>query len=165
MPINQLPSPRFTNLLIALATTALIITALVLQHVVGLHPCPLCITQRVFVIVVGVLALFAALHNPGLTGRRIYAGLQILAAIGGMIVAGRHLWIQNLPEDQVPSCGPGLEYIFENFPVSQALELLFSGDGNCHEVVWRFLGVSIPGWVMICCVGLLLVNVWQLFRK
>lgn len=158
-------TPRLVNIAIAAGCAGLIVFALYLQEQLALNPCPLCITQRVCVITVGVLALIAAIHNPGKTGVRIYAGLQSLAALTGIVVAGRHVWIQSLPEDQVPACGPGLQYMFENFPLTQALELLFRGDGNCAVVDWSFLGLSIPAWVLVACIGLLLVNLWQLLRR
>ena len=113
---------------------------------------------------VGVVALIAAIHNPGKTGLRVYALLQSLAALTGIAVAGRHVWIQSLPEDQVPACGPGLKYMFENFPLMNALKLLLRGDGNCAVIDWTFLGLSIPAWVLICCIGLLALNVWQFLR-
>src|SRR5690606_36649389 len=134
------------------------------QEIDELHPCPLCITQRIFIIAVGVLALLACVHNPGKTGVRLYAVLQGLAAVGGAVVAGRHLWIQSLPADQVPACGPGLQYIFDNFPFVEALSLLFAGDGSCAEVQ-LFWGLPIPAWVLLACLGLLVVNILQLWRK
>lgn len=158
-------SPRGLFGLSALASLGLILFALYLQHVLGEHPCPLCITQRVFVIVVGVLGFFAFLHNPGASGRRVWAGLQLLAALGGGGVAARHVWIQNLPEDQVPACGPGLEYMFANFPFRQALDLLFMGDGNCAEVGWTFLTLSIPAWTLVGFVGFTVLAGCQLFRR
>ena len=115
--------------------------------------------------VVGFIALLAALHNPAKTGVRIYACLQGIAAIVGIAVAGRHVWIQSLPADQVPACGPGLQYMFANFPFMEALSLLFKGDGNCAIVDWTFLGLSIPAWVLVSCVLLLAVNTWQFFRR
>jgi len=159
------PSPRAVNLLIAGGCTAMIVFALYLQEKLSLHPCPLCITQRICVIAVGVIALLAAIHHPARTGVRAYALLQSLAAITGLIVSGRHVWIQHLPDDQVPVCGPGLQYMFENFPLQQAIKLLFRGDGNCHIVDWTLLGLSIPELVFIACSGLLLLNVWQFFRS
>jgi len=159
------PSPRLANVLIAVACAGLIATALVLQTLLALNPCPLCITQRVCVMVVGVIALIAALHNPAQTGLKIYALLQALAALVGIAVAGRHVWIQSLPADQVPACGPGLQYMFANFPFMEALSLLFKGDGNCAVVDWTFLGLSIPAWVLVSCVLLLAINVWQFFRR
>lgn len=159
------PSPRLLNGLIALACACLIATALFLQKQLGLHPCPLCITQRICIMLVGVVALLALIHNPGKVGLRIYAVLQILAASTGAAVAGRHVWIQNLPEDQIPACGPGLQYMFDHFPFMDALSLLLRGDGNCAIVDWTLMGLSMPAWVLICCVGLLLVNFFQLLRR
>jgi len=159
------PLPRLTNFLIALYCTGLIITALLLQQVLDLHPCPLCITQRICVIAVGVIALIAAIHNPAKLGIKIYALLQSVAALLGIAVSGRHVWIQHLPADQVPACGPGLQYMFENFPFMNALKLLLRGDGNCAIVDWTLLGLSIPEWVLINCVMLLSVNAWQFFRR
>ena len=162
--LQILPSARAINGLIALACLSLMLVALKLQEIDELHPCPLCITQRIFIIAVGLLALIACVHNPGKTGGRVYAVLQGLAALGGGVVAGRHLWIQSLPAEQVPSCGPGLQYIFDNFPFTEALALLFAGDGSCAEVQ-LFWGLPIPAWVLMACMGLLLVNIGQLLRK
>ena len=163
--LQSLPSPRLTNILVVVASIGLMITALVMQEVFGLHPCPLCITQRVFVMAVGVVALIAAIHNPKAIGARLYAALMGLMALIGGGVAARHVWLQNLPEDQVPGCGPSLEYMFDAFPLMDALELLFKGDGNCADVVWTFLGLSIPGWTLVSFCGFTLIALWQLFRK
>ncbi|MCB1616500.1 MAG: disulfide bond formation protein B [Pseudomonadales bacterium] len=157
-------SPRLVFLGMAIFSTGLIATALYMQEVLGLHPCPLCITQRIFVIVVGVLAFLACLHNPGKTGIRVYAFLCALAALLGAGVAARHVWIQNLPEDQVPACGPGLQYMFEHFPFMKALELLFMGDGNCADVVWQFMGLSIPAWTLLAFVCFVIAGVWLFLR-
>jgi len=140
--------------------------ALYAQEVLGLHPCPLCVSQRIFVIAVGLVALVALIHNPArILFRRIYAGLGMLAAVVGGAVAGRHVYIQNLPEDEVPACGPGLDYIFDTFPFFEAVTILFRGDGNCAEVDWQFVGLSMPAWVLIAFAGLFLVNAWQLVRR
>lgn len=156
---------RTTFLLIFLACTGLNLTALYFQYFMDLPPCPLCITQRVFVFAVSLFALLAAIHNPARLGRRIYCSLGILAALIGGGVALRHVWIQSLPEDQVPACGPGLAYMFENFPLQQAFNLLLQGDGNCADVSWTFMGLSMPAWVALCFAGLIAVNVWQMLRK
>lgn len=161
-----MPSVRLTNLAIVLACIGLMAYALYAQEVLELYPCPLCISQRIFVIVVGLVALVALIHNPArLLFRRIYAVLGMLAAVVGAVVAGRHVYIQNLPEDEVPACGPGLDYIFDTFPFFEAVTILFRGDGNCAEVDWQFLGLSMPAWVLIAFIGLFLVNGWQLVRR
>lgn len=160
-----MPNVRITNLLLVIACLALMAYALYSQEVLGLHPCPLCITQRVFVILVGLFALLAFIHKPRALGRRVYAALSMLAAVAGGVVASRHLYLQSLPEDQVPACGPGLEYMFNTFPFIEAVAVLFRGDGNCAEVDWTFLGLSMPGWVLIAFIALFAVNAWQLLRR
>jgi disulfide bond formation protein DsbB len=135
---------------------ALLAVALYFQHVMGLEPCPLCILQRIFVMALGAVMLVAAIHDPRSLGRRVYGGLILLIAGIGAGVAGRHVWLQSLPADQVPACGPGLEYLLEAFPLVDALKLVLEGSGECAEVLWVFLGLSIPGWtlVMFSAVGL-----------
>ena len=132
-----------------LICVALMAAALTMQYALKLDPCPLCSFQRLFVVALGSLFLVAALHNPGLTGRRVYGALIVVLGLLGMVVAGRHVWLQNLPEDQVPECGPGLEYLLDAFPLKEALSLVFRGSGECAEVQWVFLGLTIPGWTLV----------------
>lgn len=160
-----MPTARHTNLIIFFGCAGLILTALYMQHFMDMAPCALCITQRIFVIAVGLVALISALHNPKRLGLRLYASLGILLAIIGGSFSGRHLWLQSLPEDQVPACGPSLDYLLEAFPLQEAFHLLLQGDGNCAETVWQFLGLTIPGWTLVVFVGLVLVNGWQVMRK
>lgn len=144
---------------------ALIAAALVLQHVLDLEPCPLCIFQRVFVIVLGVVMLVAAVHDPTGIGRRVYGALTLLIALLGVAVAGRHVWLQHLPEDRVPECGPGLEYMLDAFPLSEALAMVFQGSGECAEVQWTFLALSIPEWTLLIFVGLVVAGLWLLVTR
>ncbi|MDZ7786640.1 MAG: disulfide bond formation protein B [Halofilum sp. (in: g-proteobacteria)] len=119
-----------------------------LQQGLGLEPCPLCVLDRVAFALAGVVLLLAALHGPARTGRRVYAALALLPLAFGLAVAGRHVWLQHLPEEQVPACGPSLDYILENFPLQRALDLVLRGSGSCAQVQWRFLGLSIPEWTL-----------------
>ena len=139
--------------------------ALYAQHVLLLDPCPLCVLQRVATIAVGVVFLVAALHNPAGWGRRVYAGLFFVTAGGGAAVAGWHWRLQNLPPSEVPACGPGLDYMLENFPISQALSMVFKGSGECADVVWSFLGLSMPAWVLVWMVGLGAAGIWNQLRS
>lgn len=123
--------------------------ALYLQHGIGLEPCPLCVFQRLAVIGLGAVFLVAALHNPGPTGARVYGLFVGLMALFGIGMAGRHVWLQHLPAEDVPACGPGLEYMLEEMPLAQVLTKVFSGSGECADVDWAFLGLSMPTWVLI----------------
>lgn len=160
----MIPSVRKTNVLIFIVCTLMMLAAAYMEHVMKMIPCSLCITQRGFVVLVGLFALAAALHNPELTGRRAYAVAGIISAILGACFAGRQLWLQSLPADQVPACGPGLSYMFEVFPFMDALKLLLQGDGNCAHVD-KILGLSLAAWTFIAFTGLAGVNLYQLIRK
>jgi len=160
-----LPSKRALNLTGFLACAGLMSFALYAQYQLELDPCPLCVFQRVAVISLGLVFLLALLHNPSGWGSRVYALLLACCAAGGSIVAGRHVWLQNLPPDKVPSCGPGLGYLLENFPLGEALSKIFTGSGECAEVVWQFLGLSMPAWVLVWLVFLGTFGIWNNLRR
>ena len=129
-----------------------------LQAVQGLEPCPLCIFQRVAFIATGVVLLVAAAHNPARIGRWVYLVAGSIASIAGASIAGRHIWLRHLPADQVPACGPGLDFMLEAFPLSKTLKTVFTGSGECAAPDgWMMLGLDMPSWAFIAFVGLLLL--------
>lgn len=139
--------------------------ALYLQHVEFLDPCPLCVFQRVALIAVGVVAALAWLHNPAGTMRGVYAGLLALAALAGVVVAGRHVWLQNLPPEAVPACGPGLSYWLDTLPFTQVLNQVFKGSGECAAIDWTLLGFSLPELTLALFAALFVGAVWQGLRR
>jgi disulfide bond formation protein DsbB len=164
--MNVLMNPRVGNLLGFAACAGMMAFALFAQYVLGLEPCPLCIFQRVAVIGLGLWFLLAALHPAGVIGRWVYAVLLALTALLGAGVAGRHLWLQSLPADKVPACGPGLDFMLETFPFTEVLTIVLSGSGECAEVSWRLLGLSMPAWTLIGIAGLGVFGLWvNLFGK
>lgn len=164
MDLRSLTSNRALFLLAFVACLGLMGFGLYLQHVKNLEPCPLCIMQRYAFIAVGVIALVAGLHNPKGWGRVPYALLMLVAAGTGAGVAGRQIWLQYNPQVSA-QCGPDLDYMLESFPLSQALPMLFKGEGDCGKVLWQFLGLSIPEWAMVCFAGFILLSVWIGFRR
>ena len=147
------------------ACVALMATALWLQHVEGLEPCPLCVLQRWAVIVLGVVMLAGALHDPGTAGRRVYGVLITVAAIAGAGVAGRHVWLQSLPPGQAPECGPGLEYMLGAFPLTDVIGMVLRGSGECAEVQWTFLSLSIPEWTLLMFIAFTLFGLWLIATR
>lgn len=167
MTTTGLPSVRTCFLAIFLICCALIATAFYMQEVMGLEPCYMCILQRVFVIATGALALLAALHNPGQLGYRVYSLLTAAMALTGSFFSGKQLWLQSLPEGHpyIPTCGASVDYLFEVESFVNALSKLLRGDGNCADVQWTFLGLSIPGWMLVCFIALAALALWQFARK
>lgn len=157
-------TPRIWNLFVVVCCVSLLGFAFYNQYVDYLDPCPLCIFQRVVFFCMGAIALLAAIHNPGRTGQQIYTWLIVASGTIGALIAGRHIWLQSLPPDQVPECGPGLNYMLDNFPLMEVLSTVLRGSGSCAEVIWSFLGLSMPMWTMIWYVVLGLMTLWVTYR-
>jgi disulfide bond formation protein DsbB len=150
-----LTSRRPAYLLGFLVCAGLMGWALWLQYGLGLDPCPLCVIQRIAVIAIGVVFLLAGLHNPGRMGAAVYAGLTLVIGVAGIVTAGRHVWLQSLPKDQVPACGMGLNYMLDTLPFTEVLSKVFAGSGECAEAGWLFLGLGIPAWTLVFFVAMI----------
>jgi protein dithiol:quinone oxidoreductase len=114
-----------------------------------LEPCPLCIFQRVVFLTLMAIFFVAAAQNPGRVGAWVYAVLLAVTAAVGAGIAGRQVWLQHLPADQVPACGPGLDYLLQKYSFTAMLEKVFRGSGECADPSWVFMGLSIAGWALI----------------
>ena len=150
---------RIANLLGFLGCAGLLSFGYYLQYFQDLEPCPMCIFQRVAYFFVGIFCLVAAIHHPKSWGRWVYAGLQVITAAIGLGIAVRQVWLQHLPPDQVPTCGPGLDYMLETLPIGETILKVVRGSGDCAEVTWTFLSMSIAEWSVLMFSGLI---VWLL---
>lgn len=160
-----LANPRTLFLLAFLGCLALMGGALYLEHVVGLAPCPLCIVQRVFVMLFGLVCLIAAVHNPQRGGRRGYAALGLLMAAAGAGTAARQVWLQGVPADQLEACLPSLEFMMQALPLQEIVSLVFHGTADCAEVTWTLFGLSVPEWSLLAFAAMILFSLFQLLRR
>ena len=143
----------------ALACAGVLAVALYMEYMMGLEPCPLCMLQRMAFVGLGLVALLAALIGPRGWGVRLGGGLLAIPALAGMGLAGRQLWLQNLPADQVPPCGPGYDYLRETFPLTEVVRMALEGSGDCAQVQWQFMGLSIPGWSFVLFAAAVLAGI------
>lgn len=161
----SLASPRalfFAAFVFCLATMG---GALYLEHVLGQQPCPLCIVQRVCVIVFGLICLLAAVHAPGRGGQRGYAFFALLSAAIGAGTAGRQVWLQNVPAEELPACLPSLDYMMQALPFQDIIRLVLHGSADCAEVNWTLFGMSIPEWSLLAFAAMILFSLYQLLRR
>ena len=155
---------RWWFLLLALWPVALVAYALYMQHVEFLDPCPLCILQRVAYLAAALFALLAFIQGATGGWRRLWIGAYALAAGIGAGIAAWHVRLQHLPPDKVPDCGPGLDYMLENLPLWNVLQQVFQGSGECADIVWTFLGLSMPCWSLVMFLAMLVAAIWLLIR-
>ena len=132
--------------LTVLVTGAFLGGALYMEHIMGLAPCPLCMMQRLWMLLAGLLVLIGLAHQPNWG---IYPLLGLSAAVVGGGFSVRQLYLQSLPPEQHPACGPDLNYMLDAFPLSDVLVAMTSGTGDCAQVSWSLLGISIPGYALI----------------
>lgn len=166
MPITApqwLTERRALNAAIAAACIALLGFAWYLQLWVGLNPCPLCLLQRwVMYAMAGMFVIATVVPGRGAL-RYLWAGFSGALGSLGTAIAARHVWLQGLPPEQVPACGPDLAGMLANFGLAETLSMTLSGSGDCAVIDWSLLGLSIPGWALLWFVllglGGLLINV------
>lgn len=158
--MNTLLNPRVGNLAGFLACCGMMSFALYAEHILGLEPCPLCMFQRVATVVLGIVFLGATIQGAGKVGRGIYAGVLAIVALAGAGIAGRHVWLQSLPKDQVPACGPDLDFMLDTFPLLEVISVVLAGSGKCADVSWRLFGLSMPMWTLVAFIALGTWGVW-----
>ena len=135
--------------------------ALFAQYFLNLEPCPLCIFQRVSVIAMGMIFLACSLFEPKSNlAKFVSSTLFVISGAFGVGVASRHVWLQNLPSDQVPGCGPGLDFMMSTFPINEVFEMVFNGSGECANIDWSFLSLTMPAWVIICSLFIIAYAIW-----
>ena len=145
------------------ACILLIVAGLLLQHIKGVTPCPMCIMQRYAFLTCGLISLAAAVHNPADIGQRVWGGVLSLAAIIGAGIAARQSWLQWYPPDQ-SVCGPDLSYMVNAFPLGQLLPMLFNGEGDCSKVDWAFLDLSLANWAFLLFAAIATVGLFIAWR-
>lgn len=165
MQLGWLWRIRTLNLIGFLITVmSMIIALFYFQEYLQLAPCPLCIFQRVGMIGAGLMFLALVIHNPGAVGLRVYNAFGLIASVFGAIIAIRHIWLQNLPEDQVPACGPDLAYMLEAFPMQKVVTMVLRGSGECADAQWNLLGLTIPSWTLVVFIILIVLQLAQIWK-
>lgn len=164
--MNRLIQGRTPYLLVFLACVSLLAYALYVQFVLELPPCPLCMLQRYGFMLMGLSALALAVHNPRAWGRWLYAIPYFGGAVWGMVTAGRHVRIQGAEPDLLGGCGADWQFMVETeWPWADRVREAFTATGDCAEIDWVFLGVSMPGWTLVWYVLLAAFMLWALLAR
>ena len=150
---------RTLLLAIAAAALSLIGVALYLQHGLDMLPCPLCVIQRYLFLTIAIVCLIGALARKP----RLGAGLGLLAALGGLGVAGKHLYVLAHPG---LSCGiDPMETALNKIPTATLLPGLFRADGLCEAAQETVFGLNVPQWSAVWFTILTLALLWTLVRR
>lgn len=132
-------------------------TSFYLQHLRNMEPCPLCLMQRLCAIFILILSI-AHLVNSKPSRSKTLIRSQFVFAAAGLYFAIRQLWLMSLPHDQIPACVPGLTILIHYFPWKDVANALFWGSGDCTEITWSWLGISLPMWSLLYFICVLTAN-------
>lgn len=146
-------------------TSSSLLAAYYLQYFQGLEPCPLCTLQRIIYFLLAALFLIATIHGPAAIGRKIYASFVILLSLLGCFLGARHVWLQNLPKDQIPACGPSWDVLVNNFPLIDVFRIALKGNGDCAIVSWKMLGLTLAEWSLLCFIILMIVGIYYWLKS
>jgi len=135
------------------------------QKQLGLPPCPLCMFQRACLVGVAFCCLLGIIFRPKKVGSKLLALGATVFSVSGLAIASRQVWLQHLPKDQVPECGPDLNFMLESFPLAETIQTVLAGSGECAEVLWRFMGLSMPEWMVFVFVVMTIISLRMLFIK
>lgn len=163
--IKSLFTFRMILLLSCLACCGLLIGSYVIENVFGVIPCQLCILQRFTYFTLTGLFLIGAFHNPKNIGRYVYAFMNLLFSVLGILIAGRQIWIQHLPIDQLPECAPGLDRLLEIHPILEVIKIVFQGSSECHHIHFTVFNLPISNWSFIIFTGFALVSLFIIFGQ
>lgn len=147
-PMISKRSNRLFQAGLALMTTFVLAMSFYFQYVKGMAPCPLCLAQRYCLLILLMLGLSGLCLNTVKRGRRV-AMLQSLVAAVGLFFAGRQLWLQSSLSDAPAACMPALDVLLKYMPWQEILRAFFWGAGECAEVSWTWMGLSMAAWSAI----------------
>ena len=135
------------------------------QQKLGLAPCPLCMFQRIALVGVAFFCLLGIFFRPKKIVSKLLALGAAVSSFIGLLVAGRQVWLQHLPADKVPECGPDLSFMLEMDPIFDVVQRVLAGSGECAEVQWTLFSFSMPEWMVLVFSVMVLICLRLLFRK
>ncbi len=157
-------SIRFTYFIGFLLIAVLLGMAAYLEVYEGINPCPLCVLQRIVLIALGVIFFFAMVLKSNKIGQWIFGSMATLISLGGILLSGRQVWLQHMPQNGMGECGISLQYIFKIFPFTEAIQHVWKGGIECSQHDWEFLRLSLAEWSFIWFIVFFILSLVQLKR-
>lgn len=137
---------RSLLVLLGFICLALVAGALYLQYFRHEDPCPLCIMQRYFYLLIAIFAFLGA-RLRGWRGVRLLEVLAVLSAAAGIATAAKHVYVQANPGF---SCGfDALQPLVDSLPPAQWLPGVFKVAGLCETAYPPILGLTLPMWSLL----------------
>ncbi|MEG3755634.1 disulfide bond formation protein DsbB [Psychromonas arctica] len=145
--LKYLSQQRWPWLLLAASALIMELTALFFQHVMHLEPCVMCIYERLTMLAIVAAGLLGAIAPNNIFIRLSAFAVWALGSVWGLLLAIEHTDYQMNPSP-FATCD-----FYPNFPewlpLHEMLPWLFNPTGYCSDIVWTFLGYSMPQWLIV----------------
>ncbi|OBT16052.1 disulfide bond formation protein B [Vibrio sp. UCD-FRSSP16_10] len=143
----QFSRSRLSWFLLLITIVAFELCALYFQHVMLLAPCVMCIYERVAMMGIIVAAGIGICRPTNPLVRGIGLVGWIASSYKGLLLAREHVSFQFDPSP-FNTCD-----FFVKFPswapLDQWVPWMFHPTGTCSKIVWTFLDLSMPQWLVI----------------
>ena len=125
--------------------------ALFFQHILQLPPCVMCIYERIAMVTIAVGALIALINPNKPVWRWLGIAIWGSGAIKGLLLAQEHVSFQ-FDVSPFHVCDLFINYP-RWLPLDQWIPWMFKPYGQCSQIVWHFLSLTMPQWVEIIFIG------------
>lgn len=146
-------------------TASLLCITFYLENFDGFVPCPLCILQRIILVLLGIVFLMGMLFAVKRLGNMLLSLLASVFALIGIFLSGRQVWLQHMPPDKNADCGANLQYLIHVLPFDQVLAKILHGTAECAQKGWEFLQLSLAEWSLICFIGFFILSLFLIIRS
>ena len=147
-----------------LGASAIILLAVIMDNVLGLEACPMCIMTRYIFGMIAVISLIGIITNKFFVINKL---LMVVSSFAGLAVTGKQIYLQNLSEEQISSlsmgCGMPLNVQIEYFGFFGGIANAFKGGPTCAEVNWEFI-FNFAEWGFIFFTVFFIVSILKIFK-
>ena len=147
-----------------LGATIIILLAILMDNILGLQACPMCIMTRYVFGIIAVIAFF------GFIAKKLFLidkFLIVLASMAGLAVTGKQIYLQNLSQEEINNlpmgCGMPLETQIEYFGFFGGIANAYKGGPTCAEVNWSFI-FNFAEWGFLFFLVFLISSILKIFR-
>jgi disulfide bond formation protein DsbB len=147
-----------------LGATSIILLAILMDKILALQACPMCIMTRY---VFGIIAVVSFL---GFIAKKLFIidkFLILLASLAGIAVTGKQIYLQNLSPEEISNlpmgCGMPLETQIEYFGFFGGIANAYKGGPTCAEVNWSFI-FNFAEWGFVFFVIFFVSSILKIFK-
>ena len=148
-----------------LGASGIILLAILMDSILDLEACPMCIMTRYLFGMIAVISLI------GVATKKLFILNKLLitfSSAAGLAVTGKQIYLQNLSTEQLANlpmgCGMPLGVQIEYFGFFGGIANAYKGGPTCAEVNWEFI-FNFAEWGFIFFLVYFVGSISKIFRQ